>query len=99
MANDANILKARDDIRSVMLKNASIAIRYFFAIHFAFIYCGDCAYMMASDYIDHLDLNSQPPEGSERWLANSVVKAFNIVKSVKPSVAIYLINLNLMDLE
>ncbi len=99
MANDANIIKAREDIRNVMLKNAHIAIKYFFSIHFAFIYCADCSYMMASNYIDHLDLNTQPPEGSERWLANSVLTAFKIVKSIKPKVAKYLISLDLMDLE
>ncbi len=99
MANDANIIKAREDIRNVMLKNASYAIRYFFSIHFAFIYCGDCTYMMSSDYIDHLECNSKPPEGSERWLANSVLTAFNIVKRIKPSVAKYLVSLDLMDLE
>lgn len=99
MANDANMIKVREDIRKIMLKNASIAIRYFFSIHFAFIYCEDCAFMMSSDYMDHLELGSKPPEGSERWLANSVLTAFEIVKSIKPSVAEYLISLDLMDLE
>ena len=99
MANDANIIKAREDIRNIMLKNACVAIRYFFSIHFAFIYCEDCIYMMASDYIDHLEFGSNPPEGSERWLANSVLAAFKIVKNIKPTVAKYLISLDLMDLE
>lgn len=99
MANDADIIKARKDIRTVMIKNISKAIRHFFSIHFAFIYCADCAYFMSSDYIDYLDFGQQPPEGSERWIAPSVQEAFNVLKVTEAEVAKYLYNLDLMDLE
>lgn len=98
-ANDAEIIKARKDIRSVMIKNISKAVRHFFSIHFAFIYCADCAYFMSSDYIDYMECGQQPPEGSERWVASSVQEAFNVLKATEPEVAKYLYDLDLMDLE
>lgn len=99
IANDAEIIKARKDIRSVMIKNISKAVRHFFSIHFAFIYSADCAYFMSSDYIDYLECGHQPPEGSEKWVTSSVQEAFNVLKGTEPEVAKYLYNLDLMDLE
>lgn len=98
MANDAEMIKFREDLRLPMINSASKTIRFFFSIHFAFIYCGDALYMMSSDYIDYLDCGSQPPKGSERWVAPSVIKAFDIVKKTVPDVADYLIGLDIMDL-
>lgn len=99
IANDAEIIRARKDIRSTMIKNISASVRYFFSIHYAFIYSAECAFFMSSDYIDYLECGQQPPEGSERWVAPSVQEAFNIVKITESEVAKYLYNLDLMDLE
>lgn len=98
MANDAEMIKLREDLRMPMINNVSKSIRFFFSIHFAFIYCGDALYMMSSDYIDHLDCDSIPPEGSERWVAPAVISAFEIVRKTVPKVADYLISLDIMDL-
>ena len=98
MANDAEMIKLRKELRLPMINSVSKSIRFFFSIHFAFIYCGDALYMMSSDYIDNLDCGSQPPKGSERWVAPSVKTAFDIVKKTVPDVADYLISIDIMDL-
>lgn len=98
MANDAEMIKLREDLRMPMINNVSKSIRFFFSIHFAFIYCGDALYMMSSDYTDHLDCDSIPPEGSERWVAPAVISAFEIVRKTVPTVADYLVSLDIMDL-
>lgn len=98
MANDAEMIKLREDLRMPMINNVSKSIRFFFSIHFAFIYCGDALYMMSSDYIDHLDCDFIPPEGSERWVAPAVISAFEIARKTVPKVADYLISLDIMDL-
>ena len=85
IANDAEMIRGQKRLRSVMMNNIFKSLSFFFSIHFAFIYCGDSNYMMSSDYIDYLDCGSQPPEGSERWVAPSVATAFDIVKNTAVS--------------
>lgn len=98
IANDTEMIRGQKRLRSVMMNNIFKSLSFFFSIHFAFIYCGDSNYMMSSDYIDYLDCGSQPPEGSERWVAPSVATAFDIVKNTVPNVADYLISLDIMDI-
>ena len=100
MANDYEMIKSQKGMRDFYINNISKAIVLFFTIHFAFIYESNPMVYMSSDYIDHLDCGSRPPEGSERWLCQSVQRAFDdIIKPNNPVIATYLKSLDLMDLE
>lgn len=59
------------------LDGASIILKQVFTIHLAFIFYLNGQYMMASDYIDSLEIGMTPPEGSERWIAPFAQEAFD----------------------
>jgi hypothetical protein len=99
-ANDCNIIRARKDFRRQFIDDINKALKFFFSIHFAFIYEGNPAAMVSSDYVDYLDMGEQPPIGSERWVAPSVQNAFDsIVKPFNTKVAEHIKSLDKLDLE
>lgn len=68
--------------REKQLNNISIILNQVFLIHISFIFHLNGHYLMASDYVDSLELGLTPPEGSERWIAQYAQRAFNIF--IKP---------------
>jgi hypothetical protein len=100
IANDCDMIRARKDIRRPFIDNINKALKFFFSIHFAFIYEGNPSAMISSDYVDYLDMGEQPPIGCERWVAPSVQEVFNsIVKPFNTDVAKYIKSLDKLDLE
>lgn len=70
------------DNREQQLKNASVVLNQIMMLHLAFTFYLNGHYMMASDYMEYLEMNMTPPEGSERWIASYAQKAFD--KYIKP---------------
>lgn len=64
------------------MKNASIILNQIMLLHLSFNFYLNGPYMMASDYMDYRDMNMEPPEGSESWIAPYVQEAFD--EFIKP---------------
>ncbi|HBZ66408.1 MAG TPA: hypothetical protein DEO70_06180 [Bacteroidales bacterium] len=59
-----------------------------FIQHFAYIFYLNEHYMMASDYMDSLEVGIQPEEDSQYWVSNFVQKAFDdIIKAKRFDIA------------
>jgi hypothetical protein len=72
-----NCNKVYLSVREHHLKNFHIIIKRIFAIHLAFVFYLNPNYLTASDYVDYLDCNETPPEGSENWIASFAQEAFD----------------------
>lgn len=71
-----------------------------FIQHFIYIFYLKDNYMMASDYIDHLDVGMQPPEDSQYWVAPYIQTAFDkFIKPKRPDLAKVLLSNTSMELE
>lgn len=58
------------------LNNIYSCTLHLFIFHFSYMYSLNPHYMMSSDYIDALDLNQQPEELSQYWVAPYVKEVF-----------------------
>lgn len=59
-----------------------------FIQHFSCIFSLNDHYMMSSDYMDSMELNLTPEEGSQYWVADFIQKAFDeIIKVKRPDIA------------
>lgn len=59
-----------------------------FLLHFFLLFYIKDYYMVSSDYVDYLDIGSNPPENSQYWVAPFVQEIFDsLVKTNKPEVA------------
>ena len=70
------------DGRENQLENASIILKQVFTMHLAFIFYLNGHYMMASDYMDHMEMGLTPPKGCESWIAPYAQDAFDVF--IKP---------------
>lgn len=70
------------DNREKELKNASIILNQIMLLHLSFNFYLNGPYMIASDYMDYWDMNMEPPEGSESWIALYAQEAFD--EFIKP---------------
>lgn len=97
--NDPDYLKHNRDIALKLLNNAYSYMTFLSSMHFAFIYESHPHYFMACDYVLSLEMEEQPPSGSQYWIAASLQDFFtNVVYSYNKNLGEYLISLNLMDL-
>lgn len=72
---------------------------HLFIFHFSYMYSLNPHYMMSLDYIDALDLNQQPEDGSQYWVASYVKEVFDkYIVMKRPSIAEYLKNHTCMEL-
>jgi hypothetical protein len=83
MIYNSNRIKELNNIYSCTL--------HLFIFHFSYMYSLNPHYMMSSDYIDALDLDQQPEELSQYWVAPYVKEVFEkyIVRK-QPTIAEYL---------
>ena len=81
-----NCNKVYLDDRERHLKNCEIVLNQLFLLHLSFIFHLNPHYLMASDYMDYLEMGESPPEGSEAWIASFAQDAFD--KVIKPHKAI-----------
>lgn len=73
------------------LNNIYSCTLHLFIFHFSYMYSLNPHYMMSSDYIDALDLNQQPEEGSQYWVAPYVKEVFEkYIVAKQPVIAEYL---------
>ena len=77
-----NCNKVYLDDRERHLKNCEIVLNQLFLLHLSFIFHLNPHYLMASDYMDYLEMGETPPEGSETWIASFAQDAFD--KVIKP---------------
>lgn len=64
------------------LKNCETILNQLFLLHLSFIFHLNPQYLMASDYMDHLEMRMTPPDGCENWIAPFAQDAFD--KVIKP---------------
>lgn len=80
--------RIRDDLQDLVI------------LHFGYLFTLNAYYMSASEYIDSLDFNREPPKGSQYWVARFAQDFFNkIVKTRRPDIADIIINESYMNLE
>jgi hypothetical protein len=76
MLNDSRI---HNPHRVKWLARLSTDVRDLFILHFAYVFWLHEHYMMSSDYVDALECQMQPAEGSQYWVAPFVQKMFDQV--------------------
>lgn len=84
MLLNCNTVYIEDRVRH--LKNCEVMLNQLFLIHLSFIFHLNSHYLMASDYMNHMEMGMTPPEGSENWIASFAQDAFD--KIIKPHLAI-----------
>ena len=68
------------------IKNCEIVLNQLFLLHLSFIFHLNPQYLMASNYMDYMEMGMTPPEGCENWIAQFAQEAFD--KIIKPHKAI-----------
>lgn len=68
--------------REQHLKNCEIILNQLFLLHLSFIFHLNPQYLMASDYMDCIEVGQIPPTGCENWIAQFAQDAFD--KVIKP---------------
>lgn len=81
-----NCNTVRIENRERHLKNCEIVLDQLFLLHLSSVFHLNPQYLIASDYIDYMDMGLTPPEGSEAWIAQFAQEAFD--KVIKPHKAI-----------
>ncbi len=86
--------------RTQYLDELMVYLRDFFIYHFILLFTLNPHYMMASDYIDILDMGGTPEEGSQYWVAPFVQDTFDKhIRPYRPDLATALIDNIPMQLE
>ena len=81
------------------LDNLYVCILHLFIFHFSYIYLLNPEYMMSSDYVDALDCDSEPVEGSQYWVATYVKEVFEkYIVTNRPDIANFMRNHTEMEL-
>jgi hypothetical protein len=84
MLNDRDI---HNPHRLKWLNRLSADVQDLFILHFAYAFSLNEAYMMSSDYIDALDCNMHPEEGSQYWVAPFVQEMLDgVMKPRRPDI-------------
>ena len=78
------------DKREKQLDNISIILKQIMMIHVSFIFYLEPTYLMASDYLDCLEVGETPPEGSTKWVSPFAQQAFDTYISQHKKLAAFL---------
>ena len=81
------------------LENASIILNQIMMIHLAFTFYMNGPYMMSSDYMDCREMDMEPPQGSECWLAPYAQQAFDMFLKPNKKLAMFIKEHCRMDIE
>ncbi|CAK7033257.1 MAG: hypothetical protein DESF_01397 [Desulfovibrio sp.] len=100
----ANILLNDNEIflknRIKILNRFLLDMRDLFTLHFSYIFSIHENYMISSDYVDHLDCGTNPPENSQYWVAPFVKEVFDkTITKHRPDVAAFMRKTTSMMLE
>ncbi len=74
------------------LKNCEIILDQLFLLHLSFIFHLNPQYLMASDYMNHLEMGMTPPENSQNWIAQFAQEAFDKVIKPHKSIANFILS-------
>lgn len=75
------------------LDNILTILKHFFVFHFIYLFSLTPAYLVASDYLDCLEIGETPPVGSENWAAPFIKSIFSkYIMPVRPDLAKALMN-------
>ena len=73
-----------NDNREKKLDGIVIILNQLMRIQVAFIFHLNPLYLMASEYMDYIEIGEQPPQGSDTWIAPFAQVAFD--KWIKPDI-------------
>lgn len=74
--------------RGVALEQIRLDAIAIFVLHFSYVVSVNDHYMMSSDYMDHMECGSTPPDGCEHWVAPYAQDAFDSILRVhRPGLA------------
>lgn len=73
-----------NDNREKKLDGIVIILKQLMRIQVAFIFHLNPLYLMASEYMDYIEIGEQPPQGSDTWIAPFAQVAFD--KWIKPDI-------------
>ncbi|MFM0382765.1 hypothetical protein [Paraburkholderia dipogonis] len=81
--------------REVYIRNRGTALEQIrldaiaiFVLHFSYVVSVNEHYVMSSDYMDHMECGSTPPDGCEHWVAPYAQEAFHSILRVRrPDIA------------
>lgn len=74
------------------LKNCEIILNQLFLLHLSFIFHLNPQYLMASDYMDCLEMGMTPPDGSQNWIASFAQDAFDVIIKPHKVIANYILS-------
>ena len=74
------------------LKNCEVMLNQLFLIHLSFIFHLNSHYMMASDYMDCVEIGMTPPEGCENWIAPFAQNAFDQIIRPHAEIASFIVS-------
>ncbi len=74
------------------LKNCEIILNQLFLLHLSFIFHLNPQYLMASDYMDYMEMDMTPPAGCENWIATFAQDAFDKVIKPHKSIANFILS-------
>jgi len=84
LLND-NSIHLEDRLQS--LDTLSRDARDIFILHMAYVFFLNDHYLISSDYIDNLECNMDPPEGSQQWVAPFIQEIFDeVVTKERPDI-------------
>ncbi len=68
-------------------------INHLVVMHLTYIFSIAEHYMMSSDYTDHLDCGTTPPEDSQYWVANAIQNIFDdLIRKLRPDLSAYILS-------
>ena len=74
--------------RDEILEQFSIDIKNLFILHISYLFYLNDHYMASSDYVDYLDMEMQPVEGSQYYVAPFIQEIFDeVLKKDRPDIA------------
>lgn len=88
-----------DGRREKQLDNISIMLNQLMMIQVSFIFYLNPAYMMASDYMDYLEVGENPPNGSDQWVAPFAQNAFDSYVKRHPKLAEFIKSTCCLDID
>lgn len=78
--------------RNRHLDNCEMVLNQIFLVHLSFIFHLNPHYLMASDYMDYMEIGMTPPEGCQYWIAPFAQEAFDKVIKPHKDIANYIIS-------
>lgn len=96
--NDSSFLDL-GETRIKLLDKMRVSLSNIFLVHFSFQLVINPSFFVSSDYLDALENNVEPEEGSENWVASIVQEMFNKYVAKWEEISDYLRCCNFLEIE